>query len=82
MPDTGELPYGFAGHELRAFCDGDGQVWIRARDIRHLLGLERSDAWMAQAYPQDTAGPTPGSRPGISVPTPSAATGAAVPASM
>ena len=52
LPDTGELPYGFAGHDLRAFSDGDGQVWIRARDIRHLLGLERSDAWMAQAYPQ------------------------------
>jgi len=52
LPDTGELPYGFAGHDLRAFSDGDGQVWIRARDIRHLLGHERSDAWMAQAYPQ------------------------------
>ena len=52
MPDTGELPYGFAGHELLAFSDPDGQVWIRAKDIRHLLGLERSDAWMAQAYPQ------------------------------
>ncbi len=52
LPDTGELPYGFAGHELRAFCDGDGQVWIRARDVGHLLGLERSDAWMAQAYPE------------------------------
>ena len=52
LPDTGEQPYGFAGHDLRAFSDGDGQVWIRARDIRHLLGLERSDSWMAQAYPQ------------------------------
>ena len=52
LPDTGELPYGFAGHELLAFSDPDGQVWIRAKDIRHLLGLERSDAWMAQAYPQ------------------------------
>ena len=52
LPDTGELPYGFAGHELLAFSDGEGQVWIRARDIRHLLGLERSDGWMAQAYPQ------------------------------
>ena len=52
LPDTGELPYGFAGHDLRAFSDSAGQVWIRARDIRHLLGHERSDAWMAQAYPQ------------------------------
>ena len=51
LPDTGELPYGFAGHEVRAFSDGDGQVWLRARDVRHALGLERTDKWMARAYP-------------------------------
>ena len=51
LPDTGELPYGFAGHEIRAFSDGDGQVWLRARDVRHALGLERTDKWMARAYP-------------------------------
>jgi hypothetical protein len=51
LPDSGELPYGFAGHEIRAFCDGDGQVWLRARDVRHALGLERTDKWMAHAYP-------------------------------
>ena len=51
LPNTGELPYGFAGHEIRAFCDGDGQVWLRARDVRHALGLERTDKWMARAYP-------------------------------
>ena len=52
LPDTGELPYGFAGHEIRAFSDGDGQVWLRARDVRHALGLERTDKWMARAYPE------------------------------
>ena len=51
LPDTGELPYGFAGHEIRAFSDDDGQVWLRARDVRHALGLERTDKWMARAYP-------------------------------
>lgn len=51
LPDTGELPYGFAGHEIRAFCDGEGQVWLRASDVRHALGLERTDQWMAHAYP-------------------------------
>jgi ATP-dependent protease ClpP protease subunit len=50
LPDTGEMVYGFAGSDLRAFCDDDGQVWIRAADVRALLGLVRSDAWMAQAY--------------------------------
>ena len=51
LPDSGELPYGFAGHEIRAFCDDDGQVWLRAMDVRHALGLERTDKWMAHAYP-------------------------------
>ena len=51
LPDSGELPYGFAGHEIRAFCDDDGQVWLRAMDVRHALGLERTDKWMARAYP-------------------------------
>jgi len=48
---AGELPYGFAGQEIRAFSDDDGQVWLRARDVRHVLGLERTDSWMARAYP-------------------------------
>jgi hypothetical protein len=51
LPDTGELPYGFAGNEIRAFSDGSGQVWLRARDVRNALGLDRTDKWMAQAYP-------------------------------
>lgn len=49
--DIGETVYGFAGHELRAFTDRTGQVWIRAHDIRRALDLDRSDGWMARAYP-------------------------------
>jgi hypothetical protein len=52
LPESGELIYGFAGHNLRVFSDEEGSIWIRAGDVRHLLRLERSDAWMAQAYPQ------------------------------
>jgi len=48
---TGEHVYGFAGHELLAFSDDNGQIWIRARDVRKVLQLERSDRWMARAYP-------------------------------
>ena len=39
------------GHELRAFSDRTGQVWIRAHDLRRALDLDRSDGWMARAYP-------------------------------
>ena len=60
LPDTGELPYGFAGHDIRAFSDARGEVWIRAKDIRQLLSLDRSDAWMAGAYPDDYCRAHPG----------------------
>ncbi len=50
--DIGETVYGFAGHELRTFSDRAGQVWIRAHDIRRALDLDRSDGWMARAYPK------------------------------
>jgi len=60
LPDSGELPYGFAGHDIRAFTDNRGQVWIRAKDVRHLLGLERSDTWMAGAYPEGYSRAHPG----------------------
>jgi hypothetical protein len=50
--DIGETVYGFTGHELRAFSDRTGQVWIRAHDIRRALDLDRSDGWMARAYPK------------------------------
>ena len=60
LPDTGELPYGFAGHEIRAYADARGDVWIRAKDVRQLLSLERSDAWMAGAYPDDYRRAHPG----------------------
>lgn len=39
------------GHELRAFSDRTGQVWIRAHDLRRTLDLDRGDGWMARAYP-------------------------------
>ena len=60
LPDSGELPYGFAGHDIRAFTDARGQLWIRAQDIRHLLGLERTDTWMASAYPEGYCRAHPG----------------------
>lgn len=60
LPASGELPYGFAGHDIRAFTDARGQVWIRAKDIRHLLGLERTDTWMASAYPEGYCRAHPG----------------------
>lgn len=49
--DLGETVHGFAGHELRAFSDRTGQVWIRAHDLRRTLDLDRGDGWMARAYP-------------------------------
>jgi len=49
--NTGEHAYGFGGNELLAFSDDSGQIWIRAQDVRNVLQLERSDRWMAQAYP-------------------------------
>ena len=60
LPDSGEIPYGFAGHDIRAFTDARGQVWIRAKDVRHLLGLERTDTWMAGAYPDGYCRAHPG----------------------
>ncbi|NJD25401.1 MAG: hypothetical protein FIB06_08330 [Betaproteobacteria bacterium] len=60
LPLSGELPYGFAGHDIRAVCDSGGEVWLRADDVRHLLGLERSDAWMAGAYPDGYRRAVPG----------------------
>lgn len=60
LPDSGELPYGFAGHDIRAFSDVRGQVWLRAKDVRHLLGLERSDIWMAGVYPEGYCRAHPG----------------------
>ncbi len=50
--DTGETAYGFAGQDLRAFQDEEGQIWVRAMDVRNLLGCERDDKRMAQLYPQ------------------------------
>ena len=61
LPETGELPYGFAGHSIHAFSDPEGQVWLRARDVRRVLGLQRTDAWMAQAYPDGYRRAHPGS---------------------
>ncbi len=61
LPETGELPYGFAGHSIHAFSDTEGQVWLRARDVRRVLGLQRTDAWMAQAYPDGYRRAHPGS---------------------
>jgi hypothetical protein len=50
--DTGETLYGYAGQELRVFMDEAGEIWILARDIRSLLGLDLGDDRMAQRYPQ------------------------------
>ena len=61
LPETGELPYGFAGHSIHAFSDSQGQVWLRARDVRRVLGLQRSDKWMAMAYPDGWRRAHPGS---------------------
>ena len=61
LPETGELQYGFAGHTVHAFSDPEGQVWLRARDVRRVLGLQRTDAWMAQAYPDGYRRAHPGS---------------------
>lgn len=52
LQDTGETAYGFAGQELRAFQDEEGQIWVRASDVRNLLCCERDDKRMAQLYPQ------------------------------
>ena len=61
LPETGELRYGFAGHEIHAFVAADGAVWLRARDVRGILDLQRSDARMAQAYPEGWRRAHPGS---------------------
>ena len=50
--DAGETAYGFAGYDLRVFRDKAGQVWVRARDVRNLLGCERDDNRMSQLYPE------------------------------
>lgn len=50
--ESGETAYGFAGQDLRAFQDEEGQIWVRAKDVRNLLGCERDEKRMAQLYPQ------------------------------
>lgn len=61
LPETGELRYGFAGHEIHAFVAAGGAVWLRARDVRRILGLQRTDARMALAYPDGWRRAHPGS---------------------
>ena len=61
LPETGELRYGCAGHEVHAFVAADGAVWLRARDVRRIVGLQRSDTRMAQVYPDGWRRAHPGS---------------------
>ncbi len=47
-----EQQYSFAGWQLRVHVAPDGELWLRAADLRRLLEFDKPDTWLHQRYPE------------------------------
>lgn len=49
--DTGEQTFRHAGRDLRVYVDAQGEIWLRAADLKPILEYDQSNAVLARRYP-------------------------------